>query len=387
MKRPTIKIYLRTDQINKDGSSTVILRITIDRKKKEYSTNVTTNVKNWNEIKFIKNSDPNHLQNNKILHKLISKANSIIDDCFFSNKRLSINEFDLLFRSNGGQSKNFFEFIQTLIDESINDFSPTTIIKYQTELRKLKRFIKNIEFEDITESFISKFKMFCVNLGNNENTIKKSMAFIKQALNKAINKGLIKENVFSKIKIGAIVGNREHLNRFEVEQLENIYESELLNKYQKNVLKYFLFSCFTGLRYSDLKRLKNSDIILVNESNIDFWVVDIIQGKTDSLVRIPVLNRAKKYLSFGHANLPAFRVIASQPANRVLKEIITIAGIKKKITFHCARHTFATIGLELGISLAVVSKLLGHTDVKTTMIYTSIGDKLKYDCMQKFEKE
>ena len=111
--------------------------------------------------------------------------------------------------------------------------------------------------------------------------------------------------------------------------------------------------------------------------------------KTKKLVRIPIIRQADNLISYPKHftnEMPFFNVMSSQPTNRYLKEIAKEAGIIKNVSFHVARHTFATNGLEFGIPLEVISQILGHSDLRTTQIYAKVSDKLKIEQMQKMEK-
>jgi len=101
-------------------------------------------------------------------------------------------------------------------------------------------------------------------------------------------------------------------------------------------------------------------------------------------VKIPLNNRAKKLIDEGFEYQKVFRVATNQVANRYIKELITLAGINKKISFHCARHTFATHSIELGIPIEVICKLLGHKKIATTQIYAKIMDTVKIREMEKW---
>ena len=147
-----------------------------------------------------------------------------------------------------------------------------------------------------------------------------------------------------------------------------------MTKDLKSVLQYFLFSCFTGVRFSDLRNLKNSNLFLENGNTI----ISLRQLKTNKPVEIPLGNKAQKYLpEKGQPDQPVFKMYCNQFTNRALKDIMKLAGINKSISFHCARHTFATIALELSGDIAVVSKLCGHTKISTTQIYAKVLDSSK----------
>ena len=221
--------------------------------------------------------------------------------------------------------------------------------------------------------FWKQYDSYLISLGNNENTRWKAFRTIKTFINKAIDDGLLKTDPLKKIKVHKPEGNRMFLTQVEVKTLEKIY-SGFLTKDLKTVLRYFLFSCYTGMRYSDVLNLKNSNICF-EKDNVH---VSVIQQKTGKQVVIPLGKKAMKYLpEIGLPNQPVFNVYCNQVTNRLLKDIMKLAVINKTISFHCARHTFATIALEVSGDIAAVSKLCGHTKISTTQIYAKVLEKSK----------
>lgn len=211
-------------------------------------------------------------------------------------------------------------------------------------------------------------------LKNKVNTIHKSLRFIRTFLNRAKRQGLIKNNVFENYRLKTEPSKREYLSIDELQALEALYLKNLSSG-AKNTLHYFLFCCYTGLRYSDVKRLRYKDI---RENEIY-----ITMHKTKDVVSIPIIDLATKFIGFGAPNEKIFRVCVSQVANRHLKDIAKLAEINKDISFHCARHTFATFALSKGIPIEVVSKLLGHKEIATTQLYAKIVDGYKREEMKK----
>ena len=206
-------------------------------------------------------------------------------------------------------------------------------------------------------------------VGNNENTTNKGLRILKAFINWAIEDELMKKNPFQNIKTKHVDGKREHLSSLELEKLERLYKKNTLKYNLQNVLRYFLFSCYTGLRYTDLKSLNFKHIkkIEVKRNFVD--VVDITMHKTKLPVVIPLTSKAKFLLPKKiNRNQIVFRTLSNQKTNDNLKKIMKEAGIDKNITFHSARHTLATLGLEMGIPIEVISKILGHTELKTTQI-------------------
>jgi len=383
----TVKLFLRTDQKNKNGSHSVYIRLIINRRKKDISLQIHVKPKDWSfEMNSVKKSDPKHLRKNKLITKYLNKAENIVDEHFLNDKQLTFTDFYNILKNKEYSDSSFIEFV---VDElAKQDFAHETLRTYKSQITKLQQFRKNILFSEINLSFVKSYKAFMLKkLGNKQNTANKSLAMLKTFVNWGIEKSLIKDNPFEQIKIVKGKGNREHLSISEVELLEKLYYHGDLNYRQQNVLRYFLFVCYTGLRYTDVKHLKYKGIKkrLLKGNEIEF--IEIQMHKTKTTVSIPLINKAidlmpKKYSS----NYPVFKVLSNQKTNQYLKEIMKIAGIDKNITFHSARHTLATNGLEMGMPIEVVSKILGHTELKTTQIYAKVNDGLKYREMMKLDR-
>ncbi|WP_084138101.1 site-specific integrase [Chryseolinea serpens] len=169
---------------------------------------------------------------------------------------------------------------------------------------------------------------------------------------------------------------REYFSQPEIELAYNkSFSAERLNV----VRDIFLFSCFTGLSYADIKKLRRSEIIIGVDGGQ--WISTTRQ-KTESLSRIPLLPIAIEIMNKYEHNIKCLHgdlvlpVLSNQKMNAYLKEIGDILEIKKQFTFHCARHTFATtVTLTNGVPIESVSKMLGHKSLKTTQHYAKILDK------------
>lgn len=225
-------------------------------------------------------------------------------------------------------------------------------------------------------------------LKNSPNTANKSLSMLRTFINWAIEDKLIQDNPFENIKIVRGKGKRDHLSLMELEKLEDLYDEKILKTSEQNVLRYFLFSCYTGLRFLDIENLSFIHIKSRFFEGNEIRFIDMKMHKTKLDVSIPIINKANKLLPEKLTEYQkVFRVISNQKTNKYLKAIVKKVGIDKNITFHCARHTLATIGLDMGIPIEVVSKILGHTNIKMTEIYAKVNDSLKYREMLKFEKK
>ena len=180
---------------------------------------------------------------------------------------------------------------------------------------------------------------------------------------------------------------KEVIREFLTEQeIQSLMEKEFVSERLELVRDIFVFSCFSGLAYIDVKQLSKDNIVLGIDG--DKWINKNRQ-KTDTNSKIPLLPTAQ-YILDKYANHPVcvnedklLPIFSNQKMNAYLKEIATVCGINKELTFHIARHTFATtVTLSNGVPIETVSKMLGHTNLKTTQHYAKILDKKISEDMQ-----
>jgi site-specific recombinase XerD len=384
----TIKIFLRTDRKNFDGTNTVCLRLISNRRKKDVSLRIYVKERDWSLQHYrVNKSDPMSERKNRLITKFKNKALNIVDDYFFNNETLPFDDFEKKLFNKEYDDTSFIEFVKDELEK--RKYTKETHKTYITQTTKLQRFKKNIHFSEINKGFINRYMDFMLTkLKNSPNTANKSLSMLKTFVNWGIEEKLIKDNPFNLIKITKGKGKREYLSIDELNKLEALYKKADLHRGQLNVLRYFLFACYTGLRYQDIVNLKFMHIRTryFNKQEIQF--IDLKMHKTGLDVSIPIISKAhdllpKKY----NISQKVFKVISNQKTNDHLKEIVKKAKIDKNITFHCSRHTLATTGLEMGIPIEVVSKILGHTNIKMTEIYAKVNDSLKYREMLKFDKK
>lgn len=282
---------------------------------------------------------------------------------------ISMHQFERVFRGGIKDVIDIFTYIEEDIRQFGNTYAYATIKMYESQSRKLKKFSDNLKFTEITPLFWKQYDSYLISLNNNGNTRWKAYRTIKTFINKAIEDGIIKTDPLKGVKVRKPEGNRQYLSQEEVKKLESMYAGFLTKEF-KRVLQYFLFSCYTGIRFSDINNLKNSNIFYDN----GHLFVSLKQLKTNLPVEIPLGSKAQIYLpEKGEPGEPVFHIYGNQNTNRLLKDIMKLAGINKSISFHCARHTFATIALELSGDIAVVSKLCGHTKISTADLCQSTG--------------
>ena len=245
---------------------------------------------------------------------------------------------------------------------------------------KSEFLLKDVD-KEFCKGFIAFLKTCTYNDGKKQlstTTCRMFVNYFGSSLAKAVRDGLIEQNPFllleAKEKPQKRVAEREFLTIEEIKKVMNTPRRYELVK------KAFLFSCFTGLRYSDMKALNWSEIHKAADGKTEY--IDHIQVKTKDRVTIPLSEVTKKWMpkrEEGIDNIFHNLTITSTTVEVVLKEWMEAAGITKHITYHCSRHTAATMLLTLGASIYVVSKILGHKSIKMTEIYAKIVDKKKLE--------
>ena len=381
------KYILRNSTVS--GTAVIYLRIATLSQQKYFSTGIKVLKKNFNEkLQIVLPKDSEADFKNRMLAEKKAQVNDIIIEYQRKNQILTVNQLEFELKRGYVSAKNdFYAYCNKEIDSRCS--AEETRKTYFTQITKLQGFKKKLSFAEINRKFVEKYFDYCIEvLENKESTAYKSLSMLKTFVYWAMADDLIVENPFKGFKIRKIGGNRQHLTADELKLLNNFYYSGRLNDERREILAQFLFSCYTGLRFQDIKNLQKTNFYyeIINGERRKF--LKIIQHKTKLEVTIPVLSKADKILQ-EYADISGgkyiFNVRSNQTTNNRLKSIIRAAGIDKNISFHCARHTFATLALDRGVSFDVVSKLLGHTNLKTTQIYARVTNENKFFSILKME--
>lgn len=233
------------------------------------------------------------------------------------------------------------------------------------------------------------FRAFLEKEGLSSHTVKNKFVLLKGVLNCAVKEGLINKNPCIGLKpFKVIKKEKEPLTFEEIARLKSFVDVGTIK--QRETKRAFIFACYTGLRVSDLLTLTYSDIEhrAVNNGNaFPVWIKKI-QVKTKTSVEIPLLEKARELLDFSVLHLPKDLVFPlcrnSGNVEVVFSEWVKKAGISKHISWHIARHSFATLASELGLEPMAIQRMLGHTSLNTTAIYAKTTDKAKSKGMEIF---
>ena len=375
------RFLLRTNYMSKAGNFAVIAKYTSNNKVFQANTGVETFPQAWNNKKqIILPTDADHYNKNLLLKNLKIKADKIILENEVAGKYLDTESFKKSFVNKPDfQNNDFYEYLENEILLKKKILKNNTIRQYKATLSKLKQFQTRLSFNELNScSFFQKFEShMTIKLANKQNTICKNLKILKTIINEAVRKNIITKNNVNEYKVKYKNPERNFLTIDEIHKIEEILPD--LPERLKNTARCFLFCCYTGLRYGDIKNLKFK--------NICHKHIEIIQEKTSEPIKIPLHKKALALINQDKSKPSdmVFNVYSNQKINDYLKPLLYQAGIYKNITFHCSRHTFATISLNINIPLNVVSKFLGHCDMKTTLIYAKLLEDTKANEMNKWD--
>ena len=279
---------------------------------------------------------------------------------------------------------NFVTYFKSLADKRKASNHDNWVSAYNY----LEKFTKgNLKFADLNEKFCNEFKEFLLTTKSNKSrktTLAKNSAVsyfnkLKATLKQAYKDGYLQSDLNA--KIDPIKQAETRRNFLTIEELNSLVKTECNNPLLKRAA---LFSALTGLRFSDIKNLVWGEI---HHSVENGYSIQFTQQKTKGVEVLPISEQA--YSLLGEPKEPTTKVFEgltySAYENKHLYQWIGAAGITKDITFHCFRHTFATLQLSKGTDIYTVSKMLGHRELKTTQIYAKIIDQTKRDTADKIQ--
>ena len=385
----SIKFFPSVQNARDSGVVPVYVRIIVNSKKSEITTRQFIELQEWDEtIQRIKK--PKDVRNVK-LNQMESEIRRVYEELRFNRQVVSASIIKNRYLGTDDIAVGLTDYMNKFYSERMlgnNQISEGTVKNYKTTIRHLTNYLevinqKKISLKEVNENFIHGLDKYLQNttLDNNpqqtlkRNTINKYHCKIKAMLINAFNEGLIVRSPYINIKLKDEPTSRTFLTKPELTAIENHDLGGNVSLQQ--VRDIFLFSVYTGLRFADAMGLRENNIEFDGNRN---WIV-FQQKKTKEHCRLPVLIRVKeiydKYMIECSVTGYLLPRITNQKVNAHLKVIAELAGLKKVLTHHVARHTSATtIFLSNGVPLEVVSKQLGHRSIKTTQIYAKITNEM-----------
>ncbi|MFY0714968.1 site-specific integrase [Seonamhaeicola sp. NFXS20] len=390
----------------KTKNHSVYVRITINGKCSEISLKRSVSLNTWDSHKgrVRGNNESARVLNSyldQVYNKFLDSHKQLIEE----GRIISSSAIKARYTGEDDINKSLKDLIEYHNTKMKSILKPGTMKNYSTTERYLKKFLKqklkinDIYLKQLSYRFIVDFEQYLRTVKNKKNAymlsnngVMKHLERFKKMMNLAYKLEWIIRNPFKQFQLKFEKFNREYLSDRELKLIEN---TNYKNGRLERIKDCFVFSCYTGLSYTDVKQLAGNKISRGIDNRL--WIFTK-REKTNETVKIPILPKAMDILNKYNDVLPSnskaalLPLCSNQKANSYLKEIAKDCGINKNMTFHMARHTFATtVMLSNGVPIETVSKLLGHTKLSTTQIYARvIESKISEDIgnlLQRFDNK
>ncbi len=382
-KELSIRFNLRTTYKTKNGEHPIVVNLRYMGDRKEINTGLNVPKKYWDvDQGCVSASDKNGM----VINRELMKIQNGIEERFRKMQTelgdITLNELADSLKGKTKAPETIVAYLELKINELKNrigiDLAQTTFYKFNRTATYFKDFLQDKQRQqDLAISRIDKnmledfFKYLRREKNNCHNSSSALMNCLRTLLDDAEKAGTIRINPFKGIVLTRKPVNREYLTNDEIIALQKlVIQSEALD-FKRDL---YLFACFTGLAYSDIKAFCARNIIIEPDGSKH---IETYRTKSTVLSYVPLINAAEqillKYSPTKNCRDFQWKVPCNQKLNASLKEIAKLAGIERNLFMHLGRHTFATtVTLTQGISLESVSKMLGHTTLKHTQIYAKI---------------
>ena len=385
--RNTFKVlfFVKRAALKKSGKAPIIARITIDQDKIQFYTKLEVAPDLWDVPRGkVTGRGPEALQINSLLDDIRMAIQKQYHSLLETDGYVTAERVRDAYLGKTEKTRTILEFFEQHNEQYLQKvkMDPTnkTYWRYELTRRRLEEFIKykysvsDMPLKDINVLFVENFLLFNENVhGCNHNTAMKFVQRLRTVVNFAKNTGMLFVDPFGNFKVKFERTDRGYLT---MEEIMAIYHHTFPSRRLEQVRDLFIFSCFTALSYIDVCELQPDDISTGFDGNL--WIIRK-RHKTKVTASIRLLDIPIAILKKYKGKLPNGKllpVISNQRVNDYLKEIAAMCGINKRLTFHCARHSCATsVLLANDVPIETVSKILGHTNIRTTQIYARITDR------------
>jgi integrase len=390
-----VSFYLKKNQTKPDGSCPVMGRIIVDKTMAQFSVKTDAPLSLWDTPSGQATGKSSRaIELNRKLDKISQNINYHYQRLLQTQETLTAEQLKTAFQGIASEQetlvKYFTQYIETFKKRIGLTREPATLFDLQNALRHLTNFIRkkykltDIPFSSLTFSFIESYDFYLrVELQLKPNSILAITGKLRRMVKQAFNEGIIPCDPFCGYAPQRPEPGQKYLTRSE---LEKIMTTPLDRPNRYLTRDMFLFSCFTGLAYRDMYNLTEKNIIYANDGVR--WIKTERQ-KTGAVCRIPLMEIPLKIIDkySGLAkNGKLFPMISNEKTNKNLKKIGEICGLKRNLTFHAGRHTYASeITLSQGVPIESVSSMLGHSDLRSTRIYAKITNEKIDEDMKKLE--
>lgn len=380
----SIYFYLKRRKLQKDSKSTIMLRIIVNNKATDVSLKTSILQEHWDkQNKRVSAMNPEAHDINAYLDNVSSTLLHYYRQAQLEGKQLTASMLKQRFMATGSNPLSLLKVFDKLVKDAdrlahAGQISMSHSNRHKLVYKRLEEFCKKMGRQDMAQEqfnrqMIHELELFFrTDCRLSVNTTAKMMSMVRKGILWAYRCGIIPTNPFSTYRIKKEESQKQYLNRQEIIR---IMGRRLDIPRLASIRDIFIFSCFTGIAYSDICRLRKDQIISDSDKGM---YIHLYRTKTNHPAFIPLLPQARKmvslYIGKGESEY-LFPTISNQKSNAYLKELADICHIRKRVTFHVARHTFATtVTLANDVALQNVSKMLGHSSTRMTQHYARVLD-------------
>ena len=382
-----VLFYLRSGRMDTDSNAPIYARVTVNGKRADFSIQRSINVQRWDNEGHVKGNKEDARTINAFIdtvrNKLYDHHKTLVDH----NKLVTAEIIRNLYFGKEEKKMTLIELInyhnELMKQKEGIDYASGTVIRYNTILKNVEEFLAykyrtpDILLSELNYKFVTDFEHYLKTVRKcNHNSTLKYLRNLRKVVNVALNNDWLVKDPFARFKGSVQEVEREILNEVELKTVEEKHFDIPRLELVKDI---FVFSCYTGLAYIDVAKLTPANIILGIDGKK--WLYTH-RTKTDAKTHLPLLPPAlaivEKYKDHPECKIrgTVLPVLSNQKLNSYLKEIADTCKIKKNLTFHIARHTFATtVTLSNGVPMETVSKMLAHKSIRTTQIYAKVIEK------------
>lgn len=341
--KATLKILLRNNYVTKEGKRQVCLRYTAYRQCTFIGLNISVLPQHWSEKRLaVLSGDERFLFYNELIKKMYHKADGIIIENYL--KPLPVCEFISKLKDQNYGNTDFYVFIEKEIELLKASRASGTISNYNKLINTMKEWKPSLSFSEITLEYIQLYHNHEIEVGNQLSTIYKKHANFKFLIGLAIDKEMIKKNPYDKFEIKKSIKaqNNDVLTEEELQKLQTAYDEDKYKEGKNEVLREFLFSCYTSLSFAEFSEVTYGDLKLIKlKSKEAYPLLCNERTKTNIPYKIPIVSPIViRLLENGESFQKIFDPLTNQPTNRYLKEIMKDLKINKTMTFHSSRHAY-----------------------------------------------
>ena len=379
-----VKTYLRINKKN-DSEGVVWVSFYINRDKINFSTKVRCTKINFNDITFrVKTGDTNASDKNLIIENVLARINNVMVRYRLQNKTLTRDAFTRAY-NRPDDYDTFFAFFRDWEKKfsKMNEYE--TMMVHRTVMKKLEDYAPDLHFDDITHEWLDEYYSHLrKKLKNCENTAYKNLSTIKKYVRAAFKAGYMDDNPFETWKIKRTRASYNYLTTDELNILLRIYKEGSLEPKLHKTLEFFLFMCFSSLHIGDAKKLQLEQF---TKTNFTYFRIKNRNKKPEPVIvplSDPLRQLIRNIVGVRQKGLIFENLPADQTMNNYLKDIAKIADIDKKISHKTGRHTFATHYLKETKDLTAIKEILGHSELRETLIYAHVLDESKQEGIKCF---